>query len=158
MRPVWSRAEQWRNDPAAEARHLLALRTVAQGVTPRAIPAGSLPADQGRRSPMNYTDHTNAVTARLVDMIRTGSHGQWSMPWHTHGIAGLLNARNATIGTPYKGLNTISGYRELLHLGLGNANNVTARLAQSIRASREQQHVAFGMARVPPVLVENGDP
>ena len=33
---------------------------------------------------MNYTTHAENITTRLVDMIQTGSHGQWAMPWHTH--------------------------------------------------------------------------
>lgn len=55
---------------------------------------------------MNYQDHAQAVTAQLVEMIRTGSHSEWSMPWHTHGVAGLLNTRNAITGTRYRGSNS----------------------------------------------------
>ena len=74
---------------------------------------------------MNYTDHTTAVTARLVDMIQTGSHGQWSMPWHTHGVAGLLNARNATTGAPYKGSNTIALFLDAVERGFPTADYAT---------------------------------
>ncbi len=74
---------------------------------------------------MNYTDHTTAVTARLVDMIRTGSHGQWVMPWHTHGVGGLLNARNATTGTPYKGSNSIALFLGALEHGYPTSEYAT---------------------------------
>jgi len=57
---------------------------------------------------MNYQDHTTAITARLIDMIQTGSHDQWAMPWHTHDLGDLLNARNTTTGKPYAGSNTFS--------------------------------------------------
>ena len=50
---------------------------------------------------MNYTTHAENVTRRLVDMIRTGSHGPWAMPWHTHDLGDLLAARNATTGNRY---------------------------------------------------------
>ena len=47
---------------------------------------------------MNYTDHTTAVTARLVAMIQTGSHGQWAMPWHTHDLASRTASRPRGVG------------------------------------------------------------
>ena len=74
---------------------------------------------------MNYTDHTTAVTARLVDMIRTGSHGQWVMPWHTHGTAGLFNTRNAITGNPYNGANTIALFLDALERGFPTADYAT---------------------------------
>ncbi|MFN3217671.1 MAG: ArdC family protein [Acidimicrobiales bacterium] len=74
---------------------------------------------------MNYTDHTNAVTTRLVDMIRTGAHGQWVMPWHTHGAAGLFNTRNAITGTPYTGANTIALFLDALERGFPTADYAT---------------------------------
>ena len=57
---------------------------------------------------MNYQDHATAITGRLVEMIRTGSHDTWAMPWHTHDLDDLLNARNATTDTRYNGANVIT--------------------------------------------------
>ena len=57
---------------------------------------------------MNYQDHATAVTGRLVEMIRTGSHDTWAMPWHTHDLGDLLNARNATTDTRYNGANVVT--------------------------------------------------
>ena len=57
---------------------------------------------------MNYQDHATNITRRLVDMIQTGSHGQWAMPWHTHDLGDLLNARNATTHSRYQGANVIT--------------------------------------------------
>lgn len=74
---------------------------------------------------MNYTDHTTAVTARLVDMIRTGSHGEWVMPWHTHGTAALFNTRNAITGTPYTGANTVALFLDALERGFPTADYAT---------------------------------
>ena len=74
---------------------------------------------------MNYTDHTTAVTGRLVDMIRTGSHGQWVMPWHTHGTAALFNTRNAITGAPYTGANTIALFLDALERGFPTADYAT---------------------------------
>lgn len=74
---------------------------------------------------MNYTDHTTAVTTRLVDMIRTGSHGQWVMPWHTHGTAALFNTRNAITGTPYTGANTVALFLDALERGFPTADYAT---------------------------------
>lgn len=74
---------------------------------------------------MNYTDHATAVTARLVDMIRTGDHGQWVMPWHTHSAAGLLNTRNAITGTPYTGANTLALFLDALERGFPTADYAT---------------------------------
>lgn len=74
---------------------------------------------------MNYQDHTQIVTARLVDMIRTGSHGQWVMPWHTHGVGGLLNVRNATTGTPYRGSNSIALFLDAVEHGYPTSQYAT---------------------------------
>ena len=57
---------------------------------------------------MNYQDHATAITGRLVEMIRTGSHDTWAMPWHTHDLGDLLSARNATTDTRYNGANVIT--------------------------------------------------
>lgn len=74
---------------------------------------------------MNYTDHTTAVATRLVDMIRTGSHGEWVMPWHTHGTAALFNTRNAITGTPYTGANTVALFLDALERGFPTADYAT---------------------------------
>ncbi len=74
---------------------------------------------------MNYADHTTAVTTRLVDMIRTGSHGQWAMPWHSTGAAALLNTRNATTGAPYTGANTVALFLDALERGFPTADYAT---------------------------------
>ena len=57
---------------------------------------------------MNYDDHAKAITTRLVEMIRSGAHDKWVMPWHTHDLSDLLRARNATTGAHYKGANVIA--------------------------------------------------
>ncbi len=74
---------------------------------------------------MNYQDHATAVTGRLVEMIRTESHDTWAMPWHTHDLGDLLNARNATTDTRYNGANVITLALEALdrgyfHRGMGH--------------------------------------
>ena len=74
---------------------------------------------------MNYQDHTQAVTTRLVEVIRTGSHGQWVMPWHTHGVGGLLNARNVTTGSPYRGSNSIALFLDSLEHGYPTSQYAT---------------------------------
>lgn len=66
---------------------------------------------------MNYQDHTTNTTRQLINMIQTGSHGQWSMPWHTHNISDLLNARNATTNTHYNGANVLTLALQALELG-----------------------------------------
>ena len=66
---------------------------------------------------MNYQDHATNITRRLVDMIQTGSHGQWEMPWHTHDLGDLLNARNATTNSRYQGANVITLAIEALDRG-----------------------------------------
>ena len=50
---------------------------------------------------MNYDEHAQSVTARLVELIETNAAGDWSMPWQTHGISDHLRARNATTGARY---------------------------------------------------------
>ncbi len=62
-------------------------------------------------------DHATNITRRLVDMIQTGSHGQWAMPWHTHDLGDLLNARNATTNSRYQGANVITLAIEALDRG-----------------------------------------
>ena len=66
---------------------------------------------------MNYTAHAHNVTRRLVDLIQTGSHGQWAMPWHTHDLSDLLCARNATTGNRYAGANVITLALDALERG-----------------------------------------
>ena len=66
---------------------------------------------------MNYTTHAENITTRLVDMIQTGSHGQWAMPWHTHDLGDLLNARNATTGNRYAGANVLTLALDALERG-----------------------------------------
>ena len=66
---------------------------------------------------MNYQDHATNITRRLVDMIQTGSHGQWAMPWHTHDLGDLLNARNATTDSRYNGANVLTLAIEALERG-----------------------------------------
>jgi antirestriction protein ArdC len=66
---------------------------------------------------MNYQDHATNITRRLIDMIQTGSHGQWAMPWHTHDLGDLLNARNATTDSRYQGANVITLAIEALDRG-----------------------------------------
>lgn len=67
---------------------------------------------------MNYQDHAMNITARLVDMIQTGSHDKWAMPWHTHDLGDLLNARNATTENRYNGANVLTLAIEALDRGL----------------------------------------
>jgi len=70
---------------------------------------------------MNYQDHATHITRRLVDMIQTGTHGQWAMPWHTHDLGDLLNARNATTGSRYNGANVLTLAVEALDAGTPQA-------------------------------------
>jgi len=57
---------------------------------------------------MNYRDHATTITPRLDDMIQTGSHDNWAMPWHRHDLGDLLTARNATTDSRYNGANVIT--------------------------------------------------
>lgn len=66
---------------------------------------------------MNYTTHAENVARRLVDMIQTGSHGRWAMPWHTHDLGDLLQARNATTGNRYAGANILTLALDALERG-----------------------------------------
>ena len=70
-----------------------------------------------RDDPMNYQEHATNTCRRLVDIIQTGSHGQWAMPWHTHDLGDLLNARNATTGSRYNGANVLTLAIEALEAG-----------------------------------------
>ena len=105
---------------------------------------------------MNYQEHTQAVTARLVDMIRTGSHGQWVMPWHTHGVAGLLNARNATTGTPYRGSNSIALFLDAVERGFPTSDYATFNQYRKTGAKvRKGERAAFIIKWVTPAKDRN---
>lgn len=105
---------------------------------------------------MNYHDHAQAVTARLVDMIRTGTHGQWSMPWHTHSVAGLLNARNATTGTPYKGSNSITLFLDALERGYPTSEYATFNQYRKAGAQvRKGERAAFVVKWITPKNRDN---
>lgn len=100
---------------------------------------------------MNYQEHTQAVTARLVDMIRTGSHGQWVMPWHTRGVARLLNARNATTGTPYRGSNCVTLFLDAVERGYPTSDYATFNQYRKTGAKvRKGERAAFIIKWVTP--------
>ena len=108
---------------------------------------------------MNYTDHTTAVTARLVDMIRTGSHGQWAMPWHTHDTAGLFNTRNAITGTPYIGANTVALFLDALERGFPTADYGTFNQYKKSGAQvRKGERAAYVIKWVTPKSRNNAEP
>ena len=66
------------------------------------------------------------------------------MPWHTHGIAGLLNARNTTTGTPYKGSNTIALFLDAVERGFPTSDYATFNQYRKAGAQvRKGERAAF---------------
>ena len=76
---------------------------------------------------MNYRDHATNVTRRLVEMIETDSHGNWAMPWHTHDVGDVLDARNPTTKTRYRGANVITLVVDALDRGFPTGHWATYR-------------------------------
>ena len=92
---------------------------------------------------MNYTTHAENVTTRLVDMIRTGSHGKWAMPWHTHDLGDLLNARNATTGNRYAGANILTLALDAIERGYPTGEWATYKQWKNADAQvRKGEHAA----------------
>ncbi len=107
---------------------------------------------------MNYTDHAATVTARLVDMIRTGSHGQWVMPWHTHDLGDLLRARNATTGQRYGGANVIALALDALERGYPTGEWATYKQWQTAGAQvRKGEHATYVVKWVTPKRTDLAD-
>jgi len=67
-------------------------------------------------------------------MIQTGSHDKWAMPWHTHDLGDLLNARNATTDSRYNGANVVTLAIEALDGRPTNNGPSTARRSARVNA------------------------
>lgn len=92
---------------------------------------------------MNYTTHADNVTRRLVDMIQTGSYGQWAMPWHTHDLSDLLTSRNAITGNRYAGANVLTLALDALERGYPTGEWATYKQWQTTGAQvRKGEHAA----------------
>ena len=107
---------------------------------------------------MNYTTHAENVTRRLVDMIQTGSHGQWAMPWHSHDLGDLLSARNATTGNRYAGANVLTLALDALERGYPTGEWATYTQWQTAGAQvRKGEHAAHIIKWVTTKTSDNAD-
>ena len=81
---------------------------------------------------MSYEEHAERVTASLVNMIANDEGDTWSMPWHSHGFADHLRARNATTQTGYRGANVITLAVAGIERGFPTGEWATYRQWQSV--------------------------
>ena len=56
----------------------------------------------------NYSEHQEAVTNKLIDMIKNSEGGTWQLPWSGRDVNDLLSPRNAKTGVFYRGGNIFS--------------------------------------------------
>ena len=100
---------------------------------------------------MNYEDHTKTVTASLVAMIEQGDTGQWVMPWHTHGFADHLRARNATTDAGYRGANVVALAVAGIEWGFPTGEWATYRQWQSVDAQVRKRERATQIVKWIPI-------
>ena len=135
--------------------------SVGWGWTPRLGPAvgraerstalRSIRTTEGTSQPMNYEDHTKTVTASLVAMIEQGDTGQWVMPWHTHGFADHLRARNATTDAGYRGANVVALAVAGIEWGFPTGEWATYRQWQSVDAQVRKRERATQIVKWIPI-------